>query len=428
MRRLIASAALLFACAATASACEDSRQPPSEQQPIEPSPNARIWPAPRASELGPAPARRAGGASDAGAPLDASADASAPFTTRWLSDDQPPDADPAAREGGGARLSARFRWLDLPPFPRLPETNVEALSRLREGTGFDVEIELSSLGRLRFELLSDAFLLPRGSELHSRLDRLGHLLVWDDARKYTTLAAGTLRAVLNERRLDHTPLVKPKLVLHGNGNLLGMSTERVELSTSLGRLVLEDAAIASAGAAGKLLCRLLGELIALDPLSSACERSLVPLRAEVFSRASGHLLFEVTSIERDRPLDTPLAPPPEARFLPGELPATPFGLVPAAERLHELRVRALARSDRLESGAPKHGLVVLNRSDVPRYLLLDGAIAARVAARGELSINALLPGKYALATLDFLGDDPTPLRIVELPARVTIGEEADPAH
>jgi hypothetical protein len=48
-----------------------------------------------------------------------------------------------------------------------------------------------------------------------------------------------------------------------------------------------------------------------------------------------------------------------------------------------------------------------------------------VPARGELLIDALLPGKYALVTLDFVGDDATPLRMVELPARVAIGDEAD---
>jgi hypothetical protein len=52
-------------------------------------------------------------------------------------------------------------------------------------------------------------------------------------------------------------------------------------------------------------------------------------------------------------------------------------------------------------------------------------VLARVPARAEILVEALLPGKYALVTLDFLGDEMTPLRMIELPARVAIGEEAD---
>lgn len=428
MKLLLTRALVLLAVVASGCACEDTRHPAAEQPPIEPSPNASIMPAPLASELGPKASRRTGTIADAGAPLDAGADAAVTVTTRWLGEDQAPDADPAPHEGGGARLSGRFRWLDLPPFPRLPETNGEVVSRLRDAQSLDFNIELSSLGRLRLELASDTFLLPRGTEIRSRLDRLGHFLVWEQRSTYTALPAGTLRAVLSERRADHTPLVKPKLVLLGNGNLLGLPTERVEVSTSLGRLVLEDAAIPSAGASGKLLCRLLSELIAADPSSSTCERALVPLRAELFSRASGHLSFEITRLDRDRPLETPLAPPPDARFAPGELPAPTFGLMPNAERLRDLRVRAIPRSEKAEPAAPKQGLMLHNRSDMPRYVLLDGVVVARLAPRAELPLNTLLPGKYALVTLDFLGDDPTPLRIIELPARVTIGDEADPAH
>jgi hypothetical protein len=406
--------------------CEETRRPPTEQQPSEPSPNASIMPAPLASELG-TKSRRAS-SPDAGVPEDAGPDAAAVSITRWLNEDQAPDPDLVAREGVGARLFARLHWLDLPPFPRLPESNVEALARLRDASAFDFVIELSSVGRMSIRLASDSFALPRGSELRARLDRLGHLLFWNDGNQYTTLPAGTLRAVLSERRPDHTPLVKPKLTLLANGNLLGLQTERVELSTSLGRLLLEDAAIPSAGSSGKLLCRFLGELVAADPASTACERSLVPLRAELFSRAGGHLLFEVSRIERERPLETALAPTPEAHFTPEELPPGGLGLVTSEERLRELRLRPVPRSEKAEPSAPKQGLVIQNRSDTLRYVVLDGVVVARVLPRDELPINSLLPGKYALVTLDFLGDDPTPLRIIELPARVAIGDEADPGR
>jgi hypothetical protein len=136
----------------------------------------------------------------------------------------------------------------------------------------------------------------------------------------------------------------------------------------------------------------------------------------------------VLKIDRDRALDPLLVPPAEAHFIPEELPSAGSALVPSAERLRELRLRPLPRSEKPEPQAPKQGLVVQNRSDVLRYVLLDGVVLGRVPARGELLIDVLLPGKYALVTLDFLGDDATPLRMVELPARVAIGDEADSAR
>ena len=74
---------------------------------------------------------------------------------------------------------------------------------------------------------------------------------------------------------------------------------------------------------------------------------------------------------------------------------------------------------------PKAGLLLLNRSESLRYVLLDGVPVARVPARSDVHVEGLLPGKYGLVTLDFVGDDPTPLRIVALPARVALGDEVE---
>jgi hypothetical protein len=149
------------------------------------------------------------------------------------------------------------------------------------------------------------------------------------------------------------------------------------------------------------------------------------LKAELFTRSGGHLVFEVQKLERDRPLEAALVPPAEARFVPEDLPGTGSALVPSEERLRELRLRPLPRTEKPEPGAPRQGLVLQNRSDVLRYVLLDGIVLARVPARAELLVDALLPGKYALITLDFLGEEQTPLRMIELPARVAIGDDAE---
>jgi hypothetical protein len=421
--RKVALAALLgLVTSGCASGCDETPNQPAETPSNEPSPNASIMPAPLASEVETKPRRLT--VADAGAPLDASVDGGA-LTTRWLKEDQEPDADTAPHDGAGTRMLARFRWLDLPPFPRLPETNPEALGRLRDSLSFELRIELSPLGRLSLTLDSDAFVLPRGTQIRSRSDRLGHLLFWASGTKYTALPAGSLRAVLTEGRADSAPLVKPKLVGLGTGSQFGLPSEKIELTTPLGRLVLEEVVLPGGAGAGKLLCRLLGELIAVDPSGNACERQAAPVRAELFTKSGGHLLFEVHRLERDRPIDTHFVPPSDARFVAGELPPAAPALVPSEERLRDLRQRALQRADKLEPGAPKQGLLIQNRSDVLRYVLIDGVIVGRVAARSELHLSSLVPGKYALVTLDFVGDDATPLRIVDLPARVAIGEDAD---
>jgi len=414
----------LLPLAAALASCDESRRSSGEPpQASEPSPNASILPAPLASEVE-TQSKRAPSV-DAGAPSDAGSDAGSSVTTRFLREDIALDPDPAARDTSGVRTTLRLRWLDLPPFPRLPESNSEASQRLRESLAFELSVELSLGGRMRVRVNSDAFVWPRGSELRARLDRVGHLLTWDSASVYSVLPVGSMRAALSENRPDSVPLSKPKLLTDGVGNVLGLATERIELTTPIGRLVIEQAFLPNAGASGKLLCRLLSELVAAEPLNAACERANVPLRAELFSRAGGHMLVETVRIEREHQLDASAlqTPPAGARFSALELPAMGSALVPTPERLRELRLRALARSEKADPGAPKEGLLLQNRGDSLRYVLLDGLPLARVAPRSELQIHALLPGKYGLFTIDFLGDDPTQLRIVELPARVALGDD-----
>jgi hypothetical protein len=413
-----------LALALVLSACNDPPATRSEPQPTEPSPNASILPAPLASDVETrraSPARSAALADAVGPTLSASPKA--------LREDGLLPVDPLRPETG-VRLQARFSWLDLPPFPRLPETNAEASNRLRESLGFQLTLELSPQGRLRGVIGSDAFVLPRGSELRSRLEYLGHVLLWNSGKQYTLLPAGTLRAVLTEHRADAAPLLEPRITSVGYGRVLGVPTERSELTTPLGRILLDQASLPGIAASGVLVCRLLGELITAEPTHAGCPRAKVPLRAEVFSAGGGHLLFEVQRIERDQPLEESslTTTPAGAELVKGELPPSGAALVVPTQKLAELRVRAAVREEKPEASAPKSGLLLQNKSESLRYVLLDGIPIARVLPRSEVHVDALLPGKYGLVTLDFLGDDPTPLRIVALPARVALGDDVEGSH
>jgi hypothetical protein len=186
MLRARHAAVLVLAACALVAACE-SRPATVDAGPNEPSPNASILPAPLAT----AP-ERIGATVDAAAPSDAGTDAEAAEPERlredrWLSDDTS-----ELREGPGLALKARFRWPDVPAAPRPPEANVEALDRARGGASFELGIDLGA-GRMRVRLASDRFLLPEGTELRSRSDLFGHVLVWPDRSRYVTVPAGALR-------------------------------------------------------------------------------------------------------------------------------------------------------------------------------------------------------------------------------------------
>ena len=405
-------------------ACNDPPPSRSESQATEPSPNASILPAPLASDVETRRAAPARSGSNALGEVGPSVPSASP---RALREDVLLPVDPLRPETG-VRLSARFVWLDLPPFPRLPEMNTEASHRLREALAFQLMLELSPQGRLRAVFGSDAFVLPRGSELRSRLEYLGHVLLWDSGNQYTLLPAGTLRAVLTEHRADAAPLVKPRVTSVGFGRVLGIPTERSELSTSLGRLVLDQATLPGTLSSGVLVCRLLSELISAEPTHPGCSEGKVPLRAELFSAGGGHLLFEVQRVERDQPLEEAslTTTPAGAELVKGELPANGAPVVVQAAKLAELRNRPAPREEKPDPSAPKAGLLLQNRSESLRYVLLDGVVIARVLPRSEVLVDGLLPGKYGLVTLDFIGDDPTPLRIVALPARVALGDDVAP--
>lgn len=412
-----------LAWALSLTACND---PPASRvlpQATEPSPNASILPAPLASDV---ETKRALPLRSASVPLTETNAGMPSASPRALREDALLPVDPLRPEQG-LRLSARFSWLGLPPFPRLPEQNAEASQRLRDAQALDLTIELSPQGRLRAVLASDAFVLPRGSELRARLEYLGHVLLWDSGRRYTLLPAGTLRAVLTEHRADAAPLVDPRVSAAGSGRMLGLPTTRTELVTPLGRLVLEQAPLPGAGSSGVLICRLLGEFITAEPIHDGCDASKVPLRGEVFSAAGGHLLFEVLRIDRDQALEESnlTTTPASAELVKGALPPLGPPIVLPEPTLAELRTRAAAREERVEPLAPKSGLLLQNRSEALRYVLLDGVLVARLLPRSEVHLDGLLQGKYGLMTLDFMGDDATPLRVVALPARVALGDDVE---
>lgn len=389
----------------------------------EPSPNASVLPAPLAAGPTKAPARDAGKP-----PGEPSSDVAVPEPPRVIREDDDLAVDAELRSAPGAAFDARFRWLEPSP-PRAPEGNADALKRGADKSGFDVHVELSSLGRLRVVLSTKAFPFTGGSELRARDDRYGHVLVWPHQEVYTPLPPGTLRAALAETRVDAGTLSDPQVSLTGTGNLLGFPTQKQRLETGLGRLELEQTS-ATGVVAGALFCRLLVELLAVAPESAACRPDWLPLRAEYTWASGNRFELEVTKFGK-RPELAPegfAVPPLGAVARQGELPSLPFVALLDEHELSELHTRALPPPAKPEAGAPKLGLVLQNHGDAPRYFLIDGVPTVWLRPEGEWLASGLKSGRYAVQARDFFGSESTPWRSLELPARFVVGDEAERAQ
>ena len=299
LRPLVAT--LLLALAALA-ACRAG--PPDPQSGAAPSPQASAEPAPFTNP----PTQPTAGTSsaDAGPPPE-------PFRTDV---GVPPDVprELLARDAGyreaphdmrdvaGYSMLAVLRMGEGPPPPRAPEVNGAVIDAARRRAEERIAIEMSAT-RARFVLSAGGFVLPQGTELRSRLDRYGHLLLWPGEDTYRVAEPGSLRALLGERRLDVAPLSRGRGRHGGEGpRRLNLRTRRVEVSTRAAKATLELATLRDVDEGGSLVCRMLLDLMSASPSTAACETDEVPLHAELRWTTQGALSFDVTSIVRRRDL------------------------------------------------------------------------------------------------------------------------------
>ena len=438
-RSTLIASALALASAAWCASCDDHKSASGRDAGLtEPSPNASILPAPLASGIeapsngksaGSEPERRDAGhwSSDAGSDV-------TPPEPRYLRENQALSPE-SPHETSGLSLTARLRWLDVAPAPRMPEQNLDGLARARDAVGFDLLIDLAG-GRMRFAFASQAFTLPQGSQLHARDDLYGYALLWPNRRTYTVIAPGALRSVLAQQRADVVPLVRARLTKLTGGTQFSFATERAELSTPTGKLELEqvrapDPMLTNSNwASGVSLCHLLVEWVGAAPTSPACRADLVPTRA-VFTWPNGeHFAFEVARLQRRADLNpSALAmPPADAEFRPSELPTPPPSALLSDNELTEFRLRTAQRSQRIEAAAPKAGLLLVNHGESLRYASIDGVLTARLTPGAEQLLPSLRPGKYQVTLRDFFGAEDTFSRIVEVPARLSLGDDTEKSH
>jgi hypothetical protein len=429
---------LLFAVAAFGlmgcPSTDDKTRPPGDAGR---SPNATLRPTPRSSQPPATLPRDAGYDGPIGIPADSKGrlilrDAQAPAPTPLVPTKALPADRAPSREFQGVTLAAEWRWDKVPSPPGGGEVNQAGLKTVRELTRHAWQIELLESGRMRVVFDSPSFPLTQFTEIRSRSDRFGHILVWPETVAYRVIPSGALRALLDDRRIDVSPLVAGTVGKEESGHpRFGFPTRKTSLTTPWGKLVLEQARTVNAGAGGQLLCRLLVELVSARPESSICKEGKLPVHANFAWKSGGSISFDVTSllIRSDFPGALFTVPPPHAKFTDYGLPPNASGIFLTREQMAAFRSKDVEpptpRVDLEANGAPGEGFLAVNRTDALRFLVLDGIPVAWVPAHGQQYLIGSRAGRYSVQWRSFLGMDIEDPQEVIVPARLSLGEPPD---
>jgi hypothetical protein len=424
------AATLKFALALLAlAACKAG--PPDPQGGAAPSPQASAEPAPFTNP--PTPPTAGTAAADAGPPPEPlRTDVGVPpdVPRELLARDAGyREAPRDTREVAGYAMVAVLRTGESPPPPHAPEVNSVVIDAARRRAEERVTIEMSAT-RARFVLSGGSFVLPQGTELRSRLDRYGHLLLWPGEESYRVAEPGSLRALLGERRLDVAPLSRADVVDGGEGpRRLNLRTRRAEVSTRAAKATLELATLHDVDDGGSLVCRMLLDLMSASPSTAACETDEVPLHAELRWTTQGALTFDVASIVHrgDLVAQELESPPATVAFTPSPPPDSPAEtLIPRSElaafRTAPVEVPTPASRERQDAA----GLTLINSTDQLRVVWIDGVPAAWVTPGARLVLSSLLHGRYVVQWRTFLGDAWEPPATVVVPGTSEAGRAPSP--
>jgi hypothetical protein len=331
-----------------------------------------------------------------------------------------------AKELAGYALQAVIRTGEGPPAPRGSEVNTAAIDAARRKTEARVAIEVSQT-RARL-VLGPGFVLPPTTELRARVDRYGFVALWPGEDTYRVVEPGALRALLGERRLDVAPLSPAEVALGDEGaRRLGMRTRRAEVSTRVAKASVELGTFRDAGEGGRLLCRVLLDLMSADPSTAACEADEIPLHAELRWTTQGALTFDVTGIARRSDLSAQnlAAPPPSLGFEPSPPPLPPAEMALSRAELASFRTAPLevvaAGARDAQAPPPESGLALINSSDELRVAWLDGVAVAWVAPSAREALPTLVRGRYVVQWRTFLGDGWQPPETITIPGTSEVG-------
>jgi hypothetical protein len=392
----------LLACAVIAialGACK-SDPPHDAPHPAQPSPQASAEPAPLATPLA-----LAANASPEGGPP--------PIPMRG---DVAIPPEIVGKDVAGYTVTLVLRLPDAPAVPSGAPIAAQAIDAMRKQNEPRFTVDLSPT-RMRMRLTSAGFLLPRDSELRSRLDRYGHFFLTPDLASYRVLAPGSLRALFGERRADVSPLSPAEVAVKGDGmTRLGYKTRRAEVQSRAGSGFFEIAHLPELGEGGSLLVRALLDFMNAPPQVEVLGTDELPLHAELHWSTRGALFFDVTSVVKrvDIPAIALAAPPSGASFVTGALPPVAGELRVSNKDLTALHTGPIdlgPKAASITSGA----LLLVNAADTPRFAWIDGAPVAWVAPEGRLELSPLPRGRYQLEWRTFLDDAAVPAKTLTVP-------------
>ena len=377
------------------------------------SPNARILPAP----LKGAANRGKSGASGGRGQLDVVVPE--PF---------PVDA-PLEKEAAGVGTSSGFElnleWW-LPEVRRAEELGSQGE---RARAGFVVQVlpksddgSVQKAARQRVQLSGALFHLPEGTELRSRADRFGFIVVWPDGRSYRTVPRGALSNLLQERRVDVMPSFEAVVPAAESLMRDGQKLVVRRVQSPLGELVLTSSEQSEWGESTRLFCEILVELIRVVANDEICRGGELPVEVRYSWASGGELRGTVGGVRRRADLDFAVfeLPPQMSIFKPGELP-------PDDELPWQGKVAAA-----LFPAHPGPALVFKNVLDVPLLLMIDGVPARRLDPWQEWQFSPGKAGRHYSAR-DFLGQSVrtggplSPPALVHLGASPEVQPELGPA-
>jgi hypothetical protein len=350
------------------------------------------------------------------------ADAGPPPVPMRADQELPADATP--REALAWEMDAILRTAEVPPAFRGPETAIVAVDAAKKKTEPRLAIDLTP-SRMRMELGNRAFLLPAGTEIRARADRYGHVVVLPGGRDYRVAAPGSLRALLDDRRIDVDPLVAPVVVPRGDGtHRLGHPTRRVDAVSRVATATFELAHVEALGEGGDLVCRTLLDLMNAPPSTPVCGLDEAPLHVEIKWATKGSFVLEATGLVRHEAPSTALATPPAGYgFALPALPPLAADLLLDAPEVTAFRSAPDDAPPVPDAGARSlaTGLVLASQADLTRVAYLDGVPVAWVSPGARLPMPWLLRGRYGFEWRSFLGDAYDAPTTINVPSTQTAG-------
>ncbi len=340
MRNTVLSCSLLLLLSL---ACDPVPQESKAEQERTLSPESAILPAPldqpRTVKLGP---------SKKASPVASVLSASKVPTARPLFISRPLVGEPLpAQLRAGLQLEAEFLFSGVRPSVLLTRTNQVKFKRRQQNDSKKVQrtvarptaassvqellwpqfrIDLlpktnKKPARLNFEFQSRIAPFPSGTQLRSRADRSGFLVVWPNGRSYRVVPESALSALFRERRADVTPPLPTSVEKGLPEKQLGKTAEVQLLKNS--SVEVRILSIVAPESGGEQLCRLLLSIGRVARSAQFCRDDLLPVRVEfTFFDRKLSAIFQVKQIEEVANMQGSrfLMPPQMPIFKPGELP------------------------------------------------------------------------------------------------------------